>query len=91
MAEIADGTLGIITVTNSGGGYVNAPTVTITGISTMITGVAATAVVSAAGSITAIYVTNGGIAFESTPTITIEDPPLNSKGDFVFNELVEDL
>ena len=87
-AEIANGTLGIITVTNSGGGYVNAPTVTITGISTMITGVAATAVVSAAGSITAIYVTNGGIAFESTPTITIEDPPLDSTGDFVFNDLV---
>lgn len=88
IAEIANGVLGIITVTNGGSGYTIPPSVTITGFSTVITSVAATAVVSAAGTISAIYILNGGISFESTPIIQIGNPSLNSTGNFVFNELV---
>jgi len=88
VAEIANGVIGIITVTNGGSGYTIPPTVTITGISTVITSVAATAIVSAAGTISSIQILNGGIAFTSTPTIQIGNPSLNSTGNFVFNELV---
>jgi hypothetical protein len=88
IAEIANGVIGIITVTNGGSGYTTPPTITVTGISTVITSVAATAVVSAAGTISAIYIINGGISYESTPIITIGNPSLNSIGDFIFNETV---
>ena len=85
-ATLGDGIVGIITITNSGSGYVNPPTITFTGISTV--SAAATAVVSAAGSITAIRITNAGLGYTETPTITIGDPSLTSSGSFIFNELV---
>jgi len=85
-ATIGDGIVGIITVTNGGSGYVNPPTITFTGISTV--SAAATAVVSTAGTITAIYITNAGLGYTQTPSITIQNPALNSTGNFVFNEVV---
>ena len=85
-ATLGDGIVGIITITNSGSGYVNPPTITFTGISTV--SAAATAVVSAAGSITAIRITNAGLGYTETPTIIIGDPSLTSSGSFIFNELV---
>ena len=85
-ATLGDGIVGIITITNSGSGYVNSPTITFTGISTV--SAAATAVVSAAGSITAIRITNAGLGYTETPTIIIGDPSLTSSGSFIFNELV---
>jgi len=86
IASIGNGVVGIITVTNAGSGYVNPPTITFSGISTV--SAAATAVVSAAGSITSIYITNAGLGYTVAPTITIGNPALNSTGNFVFNELV---
>jgi hypothetical protein len=85
-ATIGDGIVGIITVTNSGSGYVNPPLVTFTGISSV--SAAGTAVVSAAGSITAINITNAGLGYTEPPTIQIADPSLISSGSFIFNELV---
>lgn len=85
-ATIGDGIVGIITVTNSGSGYVTPPTITFTGISTV--SAAATAVVSTAGTITAIYITNAGLGYTEIPTLNISSPPLNSIGNFVFNELI---
>ena len=85
-ATLGDGIVGIITVTNSGSGYIIPPTITFTGISTV--SAAATARVSTAGTITSILITNAGLGYTSPPTITIGNPPLNSTGNFVFNELV---
>ena len=86
IASIGDGVVGIITVTNGGSGYVNPPTITFSGISTV--SAAATAVVSTAGSITSIYITNTGLGYTAAPTITIGNPALTSSGNFVFNEIV---
>ena len=85
-ATIGDGIIGIITVTNSGSGYVNPPTITFSGIATV--SAAATAVVSAAGSITSIRITNAGLGYTQPPTITIGNPSLVSFGSFIFNEVV---
>lgn len=85
-ATLGDGIVGIITITNSGSGYVNPPTVTFTGISSV--SAAATAIVSAAGSITSIRITNAGLGYTQTPTITIGSPSITSSGSFVFNEIV---
>ena len=86
IASIGDGVVGIITVTNSGSGYLNPPTITFTGVSTV--SAAATAVVSAAGTITSIRITNAGLGYTVPPTIIIGNPALTSSGNFVFNEIV---
>jgi hypothetical protein len=85
-ATLGDGIVGIITMTNSGSGYVTPPSITFTGISTV--SAAATAVVSAAGSITSIRITNAGLGYTTPPSIVIGNPALNSIGSFVFNEIV---
>lgn len=86
IASIGDGVVGIITITNAGSGYVTPPSITFTGISTV--SAAATAIVSAAGSITSIRITNAGLGYTVAPTITIGNPALTSTGNFVFNEVV---
>jgi hypothetical protein len=86
IASIGDGIVGVITVTNSGSGYVNSPTIIFSGISTV--SAAATAVVSAGGSITSIYITNAGLGYTQNPTITVGNPALTAAGNFTFNEIV---
>ena len=84
---IGDGVVGIITITNGGGGYVDIPTITFTGIATV--SAAATAIVSAAGTITQIRITNAGLGYTTSPIITIANPPqIVGVGTFVFNEIV---
>tara|TARA_B100000035_G_C20655360_1_gene402819 strand:- start:108 stop:581 length:474 start_codon:yes stop_codon:yes gene_type:complete len=73
-------------MSNGGGGYITAPTITFTGSSTI--SAAATAVVSAAGTITSINLTNAGLGYTEVPTITISDPSLGSTGSFNYNELI---
>lgn len=85
-ATLGDGIVGIITVTNSGSGYVTPPTITFSGISSV--SAAATAVVSAAGSITAIRITNAGLGYTMAPIISIGSPSIVSVGTFLFNETV---
>ena len=85
-ATLGNGIVGIITMTNSGSGYVTPPAITFTGISTV--SAAATAVVSAAGTITSIKITNAGLGYTVPPSIVIANPALNSTGSFVFNEIV---
>ena len=85
-STIGDGIVGIITVTNGGSGYILPPTITFSGISSV--SAAATAVVSASGSISAIYITNSGLGYTESPTITIGDPNLTSSGSFVINETI---
>ena len=91
--EIGDGTVGVVTLTKSGGGYVNLPTITFTnelflsGVTTV--SAAATAVVSAAGTISNIFLTNAGLGYSVAPTISISSPSGSGNGiDFIFNEIV---
>jgi hypothetical protein len=86
IASIGNGVVGIITITNAGSGYVNPPSITFTGISTV--SAAATAVVSTAGTITSIRITNAGLGYTVAPTIIIGNPALTSTGNFAFNEVV---
>jgi len=85
-ATIGDGVVGIITVTSSGSGYVTPPTISFSGISSV--SAAATAVVSAAGTITQIRITNAGLGYTVVPTITIGSPSSTGIGTFIFNEIV---
>jgi hypothetical protein len=48
----------------------------------------ATAVISAAGSITAIRITNAGLGYTQTPTVRIVNPNLTGSGTYEFNEVV---
>ena len=83
---MANGTIGIVTVTGGGSGYTTSPAVTFTGLSTV--SAAATAVVSSAGTISAIHITNAGAGYTTPPTISIAAPIGTSTGTFVFNEIV---
>jgi len=83
---INTGIVGLATITNAGAGYTVNPTITFTGVSTV--SAAATAIVSAAGTISAIYFSNSGTGYTALPTITISDPDLTSTGSFTFNEIV---
>lgn len=91
-ATIGSGIVGTVNITSSGSGYVNPPLVTFTnqifqtGVSTV--SAAATAVVSAAGTITAIRITNAGLGYSTAPTLVISPPYTSGTGSFIFNELV---
>ena len=91
-ATIGDGVVGLVTITAAGSGYVTPPTISFTneifetGVTTV--SAAATAVVSAAGTISAIYMTNAGLGYSVAPTIVVEAPGSSSSGNFVFNEIV---
>lgn len=89
---IGDGVIGIITVTSGGSGYTTTPTITFTN-EVFLTGVttvsaAATAIVSAGGSITGIYITNSGVGYSIAPTISIPNNSVGLSGTFAFNEIV---
>ena len=89
---IADDVISFITVTDGGGGYVSAPSVTfvdevfLTGVTTV--SAAATAILDSGGAVSEIRLTNAGAGYSVAPTITIGDPNFDSTGNFVFNELV---
>jgi len=91
-ATLGDGIVGIITVTAGGSGYSTSPSITFTnqvflsGVTTVA--VAATAVVSSAGTITAIRITNAGLGYSIAPSIVIEAPATSGVGTFSVNETV---
>ena len=96
-AYVADGTLGVVTVTNAGGGFstdrasvtFNTPlSFTNAGVGTTATGVA---IISPSGTVSAIRYTNAGSGYTTGDlpiSVTIEDPESSGSGDFVFNETV---
>ena len=85
--EIANGIIGIITVTSGGSGYTSPPLVTISspGIGTTATAVS---LISAAGIVTSIRVVDAGVGYTVAPTITIGSPNVGSAGTYTFNEVV---
>ena len=91
-----DGTLGIVTVTNVGGGFTVAPTVTMptplavtkTGIGTTATAVA---ILNAPGQVTDVWYTNTGAGYTTGDLplyATFSTPSMDSTGNFVFNETI---
>lgn len=72
-AKVSGGAVSEIYLTYQGAGYVNAPTVTISGGGG--TGATATAILNSDGTINSIKVDSGGSGFTSAPTVTIENPP----------------
>ena len=89
---IGDGVVGIVTITSGGSGYVDNPIINFTneiflsGVTTV--SAAATAVVSAAGTITNIYITNAGLGYSVAPTIVVGNSESTGSGTFAFNEVV---
>tara|TARA_Y100001963_G_scaffold19150_1_gene24244 strand:+ start:4085 stop:5506 length:1422 start_codon:yes stop_codon:yes gene_type:complete len=88
-SEIADGTLGIVTITEGGSGYITEPIVTIAapGVGTTAT---ARAVISTAGIVTAIRWKDAGVGYTGgdTPTLTIAAPDTSAFGDYAVGETV---
>ena len=96
-AFVADGTLGVVTVTNAGSGFstdrasvtFNTPLAfTNTGIGTTATGVA---IISPAGTVSEVRYTNAGSGYTTGDlpiSVTIADPESSGSGDFIFNETV---
>ena len=86
---IADGTLGIVTVTAGGSGYITDPTVTIAGPGVGTTATAR-AVISSAGIVTAVRWKDAGIGYTvgDTPTITLSAPDTGAFGDYAIGETV---
>ena len=88
-SKIENGVVGIVTITSGGSGYTTSPTITFTaqnGISTV--SAAATAIVSAAGTISAIHIRNAGVGYTVTPTISIASPGSSGSGNYEFNETI---
>jgi len=86
-AYINDGVVGIITVTNGGGGYITSPSVSFVGVGS--TSAQGYAVVSAAGTITEVRIINAGYGYTETPTVVIADPTsLGGSGTYTYNEIV---
>ena len=90
---LGDDIVGVVTVTNAGGGYVSNPVITFTseifkaGVTTA--SASAVPIVSAGGTITAIHITNAGAGYSVAPTVSIAAPPSGSNaGNFAFNEIV---
>ena len=81
------GSIGIITLTSPGQGYVTVPTVTV---SSPAVGTTATAeaFLNASGGISTIRITNAGTGYTSIPTITISSGSTVSTGNFLFGESV---
>ena len=88
-SEIADGTLGIVTITEGGSGYVTEPLVTIAGPGVGTTATAR-AVISAAGIVTSIRYTDAGVGYTTgdTPTITLSAPDVGAFGDYAVGDTV---
>jgi hypothetical protein len=86
---IADGTLGIVTVTAGGSGYITEPVVTVAGPGVGTTATAR-AVISSAGIVTAIRWKDAGIGYTvgDTPTITLSSPDTAAFGDYAVGETV---
>jgi hypothetical protein len=87
-ATIADGVVGIITISSGGSGYETAPTVTFSG--PIGSGVTATgrAYINSAGIVTSIRIVDGGYGYTSEPTITLSSTYSVGVGTYIFNETI---
>jgi hypothetical protein len=88
VAISTSGSVGIVTLTYAGTGYVSAPTVTfsspVSGGSTAI----AQAFLNASGGISTIRIIDAGYGYTSAPTITISAGSTIASGNYIFGEQV---
>jgi len=85
--EIANGIVGIISVTNGGSGYVLSPTVTVSSPGIGTTAIAVSNI-NSSGVVTSISLVDSGVGYTSIPTIIIAAPPYVSIGTFKVNEMI---
>jgi hypothetical protein len=81
------GSIGVVTLSSSGYGYVDTPTIVFSspGVGVTATGYA---VLDASGSIDEIRITNAGYGYTSPPSITIGAGTTIAEGSFEFGERV---
>ena len=89
-AEIADGVVGIISITNGGSGYIDPPVINIDppGISGIGITATAKAYINSSGTITEIRIIDTGIGYTTAPTLQISPPDSVGFGTFIFNEVI---
>ena len=89
---MADGTLGVVTVTNAGSGFASdRVNVTFSGPTGVGTTAAGVAIINSGGTVDAIRYTNAGSGYTTGDlpiSVTIADPESSGSGDFIFNETV---
>jgi len=85
--EIADGMVGIITITNGGSGYASPPLVTISSPGIGTTAIAVS-IINSAGIVTSIRVVDAGVGYTFTPSIAIGSPETGNVGSYILNEIV---
>ena len=85
---IADGVIGIVSITSGGTGYSTVPTVTISDNPTGINTAVAIAYLNTVGIVTQIGIRDAGVGYTVAPTITISSPYMGNQGDYIFNETV---
>lgn len=91
-AVIADGVVGIITITDGGSGYVNPPKVTFN--SPPLGEKASAIAILSEGRVSEIRIIDGGFGYSQSPIITnpsivIDPPPFSGTGTFLINEIVK--
>jgi len=85
---IANGVVGVVSITNSGGGYATAPIVSISTAPFGGINAAAKAKINSVGIVTQITITNAGSGYTVAPTITIGSPYMVGVGTYLANETV---
>jgi len=83
---LADGAVGVVTISDGGTGYTTAPAVTFTGAPGIGTTAVGKAYLNSIGVVTSITLTNAGAGYTVVPTITIEAPYGGGSGNFIVNE-----
>ena len=89
-ANIAEGTIGIVTVTSGGTGHITPPLVTFNGpigVGTTASGVA----VLTDGVVSSIRITNAGAGYTTAPSVSIAIPEsfgTDGTADFSLNEII---
>jgi hypothetical protein len=91
-AVIANGVVGIITITNGGSGYVNPPNVTFN--SSPLGETAKAIAILTNGSVSGIRILDGGFGYSQPPIITdpiilIDPPTFIGTGSYIINEIVQ--
>ena len=87
-ATIGNGVVGVITVTNGGGGYATPPIITIPAAPGGGINATARAYINTVGVVTSIRLTNAGAGYTVAPTITVATPASSGVGTYIHGEVV---
>jgi len=85
---IADGVIGIVSITAGGSGYATIPTISIENNPTGINTAVAIAYLNTVGIVTQIGIRDAGVGYTVAPSVTISSPNMGNVGDYIFNETV---